>query len=291
MTLQTEPPEKPATLPPGHTVLCVDDEKNILSSLKRLLRREAYRLITAPSGPEALSLLSRESVQLVISDQRMPEMSGVELLSRVRELYPDMVRIILSGYTDLDSITDAVNKGHIYKFLLKPWNDETLKLEIREALHRFDLILDNRRLHEQVVSQNLELRRVNESLEAMVRERTRELEFNNQALELSHTILEYLPYPVIGVGNDGIVAFVNPPAQELSRNGLAAHLGDNAFDTFPAELAERLRHVFEGGCRSFSTIDVGRLKIGVYPLGGRFRGRGAVMVVAHVPGAEAAAAI
>ena len=115
-----------------HSVLCVDDEKNILNSLRRLLRQENYNLLTASSGAEGLKLLEESHVQLVISDQRMPEMSGVDFLSQVRVKYPEIIRIILSGYTDVNSITDAINKGHIYKFLLKPWDEQNLLLEIRQ---------------------------------------------------------------------------------------------------------------------------------------------------------------
>ena len=129
-----------------HTVLCVDDEKNILQSLKRLLRKEDYRLLTASSGEEGLKVLEENDVHMVISDQRMPEMSGTEFLAALKTKYPDVLRIILSGYTDVDSITESINKGHIYKFLLKPWNDHNLKLEIKQALEQYDLIQANKKL-------------------------------------------------------------------------------------------------------------------------------------------------
>ncbi|TRZ51426.1 response regulator, partial [bacterium] len=117
-----------------HTILCVDDEENILSALKRLLRNEGYRVMTAASGIEGLKVLEENDVQLVISDQRMPEMSGTDFFATVREQFPEAIRIILSGYTDVDAITESINKGHIYKLLLKPWNDQRLKLEVKQAL-------------------------------------------------------------------------------------------------------------------------------------------------------------
>ncbi|HEY3432451.1 MAG TPA: EAL domain-containing protein [Rhodocyclaceae bacterium] len=115
------------------TLLLVDDEPYILNSLKRLLRRENYRVLTATSGPEALEILALNPVRVVISDQRMPEMSGIELLSKVKSLYPDTVRIILSGYSELATVTDAINRGAVWKYLTKPWDDETLKEEVRKA--------------------------------------------------------------------------------------------------------------------------------------------------------------
>ena len=129
-----------------HTVLCVDDEKNILRSLNRLLRKEDYRLLTASSGEEGLKVLEENDVHMVISDQRMPKMSGTEFLAALKTKYPDVLRIILSGYTEVDSITESINKGHIYKFLSKPWNDHNLKLEIKQALEQYDLIQANKKL-------------------------------------------------------------------------------------------------------------------------------------------------
>ena len=118
---------------PGQTLLLVDDEPNILNSLSRLLRREAYQILTASSPLEAFEVLAKHPVQVILSDQRMPEMSGTEFFSRVRQLYPDTIRIVLTGYTDLDSVTGAINRGAIYKFLTKPWDDDLLREQVREA--------------------------------------------------------------------------------------------------------------------------------------------------------------
>jgi len=115
------------------TLLLVDDEPNILNALKRVLRREGYNLLTAESGAAALEILSSQPVQVIVSDQRMPGMSGIELLSRARELYPDTRRIILSGYSDISVLTDAINRGAVWKFIAKPWDDVALKAEIRQA--------------------------------------------------------------------------------------------------------------------------------------------------------------
>ncbi len=97
-----------------HTVLCVDDEQNILNSLKRLLRKEDYQILTATGGIDGLKILNDNDVHLVISDQRMPEMSGIEFLAKVKGKHPDVIRIVLTGFTDVDSITDSINKGFHY---------------------------------------------------------------------------------------------------------------------------------------------------------------------------------
>lgn len=117
----------------GQTLLLVDDEPNILTSLSRLFRREGYQILTAASPVAAFELLAKHTVQVILSDQRMPDMSGTEFFARVRQLYPATIRIVLTGYTDLDSVTGAINRGAIYKFLTKPWDDDQLREQIREA--------------------------------------------------------------------------------------------------------------------------------------------------------------
>lgn len=122
------------------TLLLLDDEPNILRALSRLLRRDGYRIFTANSAREAFAILASNEVHVIISDQRMPEMCGTEFLAQVKDLYPDTIRIVLSGYTDLKSVTDAINQGAIYRFLTKPWNDDELRENVRKAfagrLHR-----------------------------------------------------------------------------------------------------------------------------------------------------------
>jgi diguanylate cyclase (GGDEF)-like protein len=116
-----------------HTLLLLDDEENILSALNRVLRRDGYRIFTATTADQAFDILARNNVEVILSDQRMPEISGTEFLSKVKEMYPNTVRMMLSGYTDLAAVTEAINRGAIYKFLIKPWNDEDLRHQIREA--------------------------------------------------------------------------------------------------------------------------------------------------------------
>ncbi|MGH8355738.1 MAG: EAL domain-containing protein, partial [Pseudomonas sp.] len=121
------------------TLLLLDDEENILRALARVLRRDGYQIHTASRAHDAFELLAKHDVQVIVSDQRMPEMSGTEFLSRVKDLYPDTIRLVLSGYTDLKSVTDAINQGAIYKFLTKPWDDEQLRGNIAQAFQHYYL--------------------------------------------------------------------------------------------------------------------------------------------------------
>jgi diguanylate cyclase (GGDEF)-like protein len=130
----------PVTEQAQPTVLIVDDEASVVSALKRLLRRDGYRIITAGSAREGLELLATQSVEVILSDQRMPGMSGTEFLSRVKDLYPQTIRIILSGYTELESVIDAINRGAIYRFFTKPWDDAALRKDIHAAFHHHALI-------------------------------------------------------------------------------------------------------------------------------------------------------
>jgi EAL domain-containing protein (putative c-di-GMP-specific phosphodiesterase class I)/FixJ family two-component response regulator len=119
------------------TLLLVDDEPSICAALIRMLRRDGYRILAAASGREGLEVLALNSVQVIISDQRMPGMSGTEFLNTVKQLYPDTVRIILSGYTDLNVVTESVNRGAVFKFLTKPWDDDLLREQVRDAFRRY----------------------------------------------------------------------------------------------------------------------------------------------------------
>ncbi len=123
---------------PRRTLLLVDDDAGVLASLKRLFRREGYTLLTAADGVEGLDLLAGHGAGVVVSDARMPRMEGAEFLGKVREIYPDTVRIMLSGYTDLAAVTDAVNRGEIFKFLTKPWADEELLEVVRDAFRLYE---------------------------------------------------------------------------------------------------------------------------------------------------------
>jgi two-component system probable response regulator PhcQ len=135
-------------------ILIVDDEESILSSLKRLFRKENYEVLTAKSGEEGFGILNQEEVNLIICDLKMPRMNGVEFLSQAKEKSPEALRIMLTGHADLRSVLDAIDRGEVYRFLLKPWNDDELKLIIRQALDYQQLRKENKALTHTVKKQN-----------------------------------------------------------------------------------------------------------------------------------------
>lgn len=219
------------------TLLLVDDEENITSALVRLLRRDGYNILRANSGEAGLELLAHNEVGVIISDQRMPGMNGVEFLSKVREAYPDTVRIVLSGYTELNSVTDAINRGAVYKFLTKPWEDDLLRANVEEAFQRYEMRRENARLTKELESANQELVKINHELEQRVEEKTREVLRNLNVLQVSQEVLERLPVAVIGIGDDGIIAIANRSALRIfSKDGSRILLGEMAADVIPAEL-------------------------------------------------------
>lgn len=117
-------------------ILCVDDESGVLSSLERSLRLEKFKVLTALSGAAGLEILKTQPVDVVISDQRMPEMTGCEFLRIVKEKHPGVIRIMLSGYSDFNSLVQAVNEGEIFRFINKPWEPADLKITIQKSLEQ-----------------------------------------------------------------------------------------------------------------------------------------------------------
>jgi len=168
----TPPPEAAAR---PWTILCVDDEPNILSSLKRALRNPSYRVLTAPDGAQALELMESDPADLVISDMRMPGMSGAQLLGKIRERWPRTMRILLTGYADVTSTIAAINEGQIYRYVNKPWDDGELQVTVAQALERLALEREKARLEALTQSQNEELRDFNAQLERRVEDRTAEV--------------------------------------------------------------------------------------------------------------------
>lgn len=171
-------------------ILCVDDQKVILDSLKEQLRRnlrEIYELETAESGEEALEILEElqeegVEVALLISDQIMPGIKGDELLIEVHQLYPQIIKIMLTGQADAQAVGNAVNKANLYRYLDKPWKETDLILTVKEALRSYSQ-------NQQLVEQNKELQKLNNSLEEKIIERTQNLERAN--IKLEHKIAEY----------------------------------------------------------------------------------------------------
>lgn len=208
------------------TLLLVDDEDNILSALRRVFRREGYRILCADGGEAALGLLNEHEVGVIVSDQRMPGMSGVDFLSRVKARYPDTVRIVLSGYTELESITEAINRGAIYKFLTKPWEDDLLRDHVREAFDFHDWRRESAQVSRAVLN-------AKQDLEQRVEQQSREVELNMRALSATHDILNELPGGVLGISVDGDIVMASREAHEVLGGANGSLIGKDVCDVLP----------------------------------------------------------
>lgn len=131
--------------PSKHAILLVDDEPEILFSLKGLLRRE-FELHTAESGQAALEILRQHTIHVVMTDQRMPEMTGVELMGRVKTEHPDAIRMVFTGYADIKAVVDAINNGGLYRYITKPWDPDDLVVLLRDAAAEYDAVVQRRQL-------------------------------------------------------------------------------------------------------------------------------------------------
>jgi response regulator RpfG family c-di-GMP phosphodiesterase len=154
-----------ASQPHKHSVLLVDDEPEILFSLKGLLRRE-FNLFTAESGKEALQILQDHPIHVVMTDQRMPEMTGVELMGRVRNEHPDAIRIVFTGYADIKAVIEAINNGGLFRYITKPWDPDDLIATLREAAAEYDRHVDRRVILDAVHDHIEQGRRLAEQLAA-----------------------------------------------------------------------------------------------------------------------------
>lgn len=144
-------------------VLYIDDEVNNLQSFKALFRKD-YDIFTAESGAEAKQILDIESIHVIISDQRMPGMTGVEFLSSIIDEYPEPIRMLLTGYADIQAVIDAINKGKIYQYITKPWDEQQMRVIINNAYEIFSLRQENKELMKSLI-------RANEQLEFLLRQK------------------------------------------------------------------------------------------------------------------------
>ena len=194
----TEPTEQATTF----TVLFVDDEPNILRAIKRALFTMDITLLLADSGTKALELMSNNEVHVVISDMKMPQMSGAEFLEQVAVKYPETFRVVLTGYADIESTIKAVNQGKIHRYLQKPWDNQELVSVVEEGLERVKLKAENTRLQKLTRLQNRKLRDVNASLEHVVQKRTRQIKAALNKIEKHNIAMEQVLFNVISINPD-----------------------------------------------------------------------------------------
>ncbi|MBV5341987.1 MAG: response regulator [Deltaproteobacteria bacterium] len=218
-------------------ILCVDDERNVLRALERIFLDDDYEIVLAGSGDEGLKIMEESGpFQVVISDYRMPVMNGVEFLKAVYGRWPETVRIVLSGYADASAIVAAINEGHIYRFIPKPWNDDELRITIQNCLERYFLQKKNRELFEQLSA-------ANQALEEKVQQRTEQLELRNRALEFSQSLLGNLPVGVAGIDINGMIAYCNDIAAKLLQGVCGDVFGADVATSCDASLGNLLEQV------------------------------------------------
>src|SRR6266480_3094922 len=157
-----------------HTILVVDDEPDVVKSVQDLLRLD-YKVLGTTRAADALVILNKEIVNVVMTDQRMPEMSGVEFLHKVRDQHPDAIRLLFTGYADIRAVIDAINQGNVYRYITKPWDPDELQTVIREACGRFDLVAERQRLLAELQRKNEELERANSLKQAFIEVASHEL--------------------------------------------------------------------------------------------------------------------
>ncbi|WLG46054.1 HD domain-containing phosphohydrolase [Pseudomonas sp. FP1740] len=206
----------PTTVADKPTLLLVDDEESILNSLRRLLRSQPYEVLLATSGAQALEIMEQRSVDLVMSDARMPNMDGATLLAHVHQRYPDTTRIMLTGYADPSAIIKAINEGQIHRYISKPWHDEEMLLTLRQSLAYQYSERERLRLVQETWDQNEKLKLLNITLEKHVAARTSELQQTADMLDLAYEELKR-SY-VTGTEVFSLLANLRlPPAKQTNR--------------------------------------------------------------------------
>jgi response regulator RpfG family c-di-GMP phosphodiesterase len=192
----------------SHPILVVDDEEIVLVALYETLRRERYEVVTTSDPATALAELKKTEFSVIITDQRMPTLTGLELLAQARQIQPNATRILITAVLSLDTVIDAINKGEIYRFVVKPWLREELLVTVKNAVQRYDLIRQNARLQAATHAMNQQLVDLNRSLEQQVKlvaQQNEKLADMNRALEQNllcsmelclHTMQTY--YPTLG---------------------------------------------------------------------------------------------
>jgi putative nucleotidyltransferase with HDIG domain len=218
-------------------LLFVDDEENILRSLQRLFMDEEVEVFTASSGAQGLEILAREAgIGVIVSDQRMPEMTGVDFLEKSKAISPQSIRILLTGYADVNAAIDAINRGGTFRYLNKPWNDDELVQTVKGALHMYRLLIENKRLGAIVKKQNAELKKWNTELETMVQEQTMELQKSYDSVRAINSRLR-VSFKNTIVAFSGLIELRNKGMRTHSRN--VAEVSVNAAKQLGMESEQR----------------------------------------------------
>jgi len=249
-------PEQKILNSEAHPILILDDEEIILAALRETLAREGYKVVASPNAVEAANLLKDQPLSAVISDQQMPGMTGLEFLARAKQLQPDATRILITGVLNLSTVIDAINKGEIYRFVVKPWLREELLATVKNAVQRHELICSNAKLRAETEEMNKELTRINEALEqqiATVAGQNKQLELLTaaqernfrQSVELCVQMMQTF-YPTLGNQARrvhelcvGMARGLELPAEERQTLEIAAWVHDVGLVGVPRQLIRR----------------------------------------------------
>ncbi len=237
----------------NNNLLLVDDEEGILSALTRLLRKEKYNIFRANNGADAVEILSKENIGVIVCDQKMPNMSGAEVLKKAYKITPQTVRITLTAYAEVDILLKTVNEGKISQLLIKPWDDENIKNVIREAFGQYNLYEENKRLEDLSKEQFNKLEKLNNELEEKVQERTEHLHNTQKKLEkslkdiivvLSKMMEEYSPSlqghsKRVAIYAKELAQVANLSDKEILDIEGAGYLHDLGFISTPVELLKK----------------------------------------------------
>lgn len=230
-------------------ILFVDDEVNILRSIRRLLMEQPWEVLTAASGEEGVKVLeSNRDVGLIVSDQRMPGLSGVDFLEKAKEMAPHAMRFMLTGYADIQATVDAINRGGAHRYISKPWSDDELVQVVRDGVHRYGLLAENLRLQGVVKRQNEELTLWNEQLKRRVLERTAEIRRRNEDLQrLNERLKEEFRSSIAAFS--GLIELRDEEMRNHSRNvadlseRIAAEMGLPPLDADNVRIAAQLHDI------------------------------------------------
>jgi CheY-like chemotaxis protein len=228
-------------------ILCVDDEPGIARAIRRILKTEPVNVLIAASGPEGLDILRKQTVSLILTDYRMPEMNGIEFLEQAAPLCPDAFRMILTGYAEAHVLVEAVNRGQIYKILYKPFQEEDIKLTVRSGLEHHARNCENRVLLEELAQRNKQLAILNQKLKTGLEGTKADLTISSTALGMAQQLLNEIPAAVIGMEPSGQIVFANrlaniwfAPQTPLRISSL---VGTWTSDVLPEPIQEHLKEM------------------------------------------------
>lgn len=239
-------------------ILCVDDEEGVLHALRRVFFDEPVEVLTAASGEEGLRILEAAPAQVVVSDYRMPGMNGVAFLREVSARRPDTMRILLSGYSDIKAVIEAINEGRIYKFISKPWNDDELRIAVTNAFKSWRLARRNVELTQQLQTANEELQTLNAILQERITDEVVALRKRAGELERAAAALDVLPLAVACLDHDGWLTYYNDAASALFSWTVGAMRFVPHAKAFPVKLDDLLAEVSRSGGASLPLVIRGK---------------------------------